>query len=1038
MTTPYAFRLVTALAVMLLFLTAAGEVLAQSVQGTVTDAETGDPLAGVNVVVQGTTMGTITNPDGYYELELPSGDVALRYSFIGYTSQLVPVQGRDQIDVVLEPDVAGLEEVVVVGYGTQQRVNLTGSVGTTSSERLEGRSVANVGEALQGVVPNLNVTVQDGDPTNPPEFNIRGFESINGGEPLVLVDGIPMNPNRVNPNDIESVSVLKDASAAAVYGGRAAFGVVLITTKSGRKGQELRIDVDSRLSAAKPIFHMDPVTNPHEFVLARNIATTRTNGVPQYDESWIEGTRRWVENPTQENAWEVVDGNLRFYGFNDYHDSIMTDFAPSQQHNITLSGGMENASYYASFGYTGKDGYLSMNNEKFARYNVNVQGEYQVRDWISLSPHVRFSQEESDKPYFYNWDVNINTFARVDPIQPIQFPDLDHYLEPGDREVYEQYIGMYFGGTNFFPYLQDGGRTTFENNDLWLTQNVTLTPTAELTIRGDFSYNNFRRSYKEAKTKIDIVDNDLTDPANMLSNGFSGDDWIENQSLHNQYYSLNATAEYDTEVIDGHEVTAMLGFNQEWGIYKTNGYSRHEALRGVFGRLNYRLLSRYLLEVNARYDGTSRFPEGDRYGFFPSASAGWIVSNEPFMEGTSGWLDFLKLRASYGTLGNQDVNAFYPYISTMGSGMSPYIMSDGRIPYVSAPGLVSPSLTWETVVTRNVGVDADFIDGRLGLVFDVYTRDTKDMLMNVNYPSLLGTSAPDENAADLRTKGWEFELDWQDAIGDDFTYNIGLDLSDYVTHITEYENPNNSLGDWREGQRVGEIWGFVTEGIFQNEEEIANHADQSAIGANWMPGDIRYADLNGDGVIDYGAGTADDAGDRKIIGYGEPRGAYGINAGLQWKGIRLSTFFQGVLQRDYFPTAGNWTWFFPFNAGHVEKYFITDTWSEDNRDAYFPAPHISTNTKKNVQTQSRYMQNAAYIRLKDLRLGYAIPQSMTSRIGVDRLEVYFNAMNLWEYSPIRKPLDPEYLWGGEGDVVSSGAIRYPLQRVFSLGATVSL
>ena len=1062
------FSAVTALAVVFCSLAAAhaGDVLAQQVpqevQGTVTDAETGSPLPGVNVVVKGTTVGTVTNPEGQYELEMPSTDAVLLFSYIGYIAQETPVEGRGEINVALEEDVAGLEEIVVVGYGTQQRVNLTGSVGVTSSERIEGRPVSNVGEALQGVVPNLNVTVTDGDPTRPPSFNIRGFESINGGSPLVLVDGIPMNPNRVNPNDIESVSVLKDAAAAAVYGGRAAFGVVLIETKSGRRGEGIRVYADSRLSAARPIFHMDPITDPYEFVQARNIATTRTDGVPEYDETWVEGTRRWSENPTPENAWGVVDGNLRFYGFNNYQDQIMTDFAPAQQHNVSISGGFEEASFYASFGYTSKDGYLSLNNEKFNRYNVNVQGEYQIRDWLQVSPHVRFSLEESDKPHFYNWDVNINSLARVDPIQPIQFPDLDHYMEPGDRDQYEQYIGMYFGGTNFFPYLQDGGRTTFENNDLWLTQNVTITPTAGLLIRGDFSFNNFRRSDHDVKSKIDIVSTDLTDPS-PISQGFSDDDWIDDQSFHDRYYSLNANAQYDVEPFSGHNVRLLAGVNQEWGIdrmvrsqarslvnpritdinatvgpQQTFGYSRHRALRGVYSRINYRLLDRYLLELNARYDGTSRFPRGDRYGFFPSASAGWILSNEGFMAGTRGFLDLLKIRASWGTLGNQDVQSFYPYISTMGIGTSPYIMSDGRIPYVSAPGLVSPTLTWETVVTRNVGVDLDMFDGKLGMVFDVYTRDTKDMLMGVNYPDILGTGAPDENAADLRTTGWELELDWRQSLGTDLYYNIGVDLADYVTKITRYENPNNALGDWREGQRVGEIWGFVTEGIFQSEEEVASAPDQTQIGPNWMPGDVRYADLDGDGQITRGDNTLDNPGDRRIIGYSEPRGSFGVNAGLEYKGIRFSTFFQGVLQRDFWPSSGNWTWFFPFNAGHVERYYLTDTWSEDNRDAYFPAPHISTDTKKNVQTQSRYLQNAAYVRLKDVQLGYQLPEPLVNKLGIAGMEIYLSAMNLWEYSPIRKPLDPEYLWGGGTGVVNSGAIRYPLQRMFSVGASVSL
>ena len=1053
----------TALAVIFCFLGAApsGGVLAQEVKGTVTDADSGSPLPGVNVVVKGTMRGTTTGVDGDYTLTLVGNDPVLVFSFVGFQTQEVPVEGRATIDVSLQPDVAGLEEVVVVGYGTQQRVNLTGSVGVASADKIEGRSIANVGQALQGVIPNLNIRITDGDPTTAPDWNIRGYESINGGNPLILVDGVPMNANRINPNDIESVSVLKDASSAAVYGGRAAFGVILIKTKSGARNQGLRIDLDSRVSMAKPIFNMDPITDPYEFVTAWNMASTRTNGTPTYDAKWLEGTKRWSENPTDENAWGVVDGVLRFYGSNNYQNEIMADYSPTQQHNVTFSGGLEKASFYASFGYLSQDGYLSLNNEKFGRYNVNVRGDYQVRDWLRVSPHVRYNKEESDKPYFYNWDVNVNSLARVSPIMPIRFPDLPYYLTPGDHDNYQQFIGMYFGGTNFYPYLENGGRTTFTRDDLWLSQNVVVTPMAGLVINGDFSYNSYRAGDKDVKSKVEIVDTDLKNP--KVSYGFSDDDWIEQQNNHNQYYTFNLNGQYDRELAKGHNLGLLLGYNREWGTYdmvratarqlitpkvtnirattgpqQTTGSGAEIALSGVFGRLNYRLLDKYLLEMNARYDGTSRFPEGDRYGFFPSASAGWIISKEKFMLGTRGWLDLLKIRASYGTLGNQDVSGYYPYIATMGTGMSPYMFAATNIPFVSAPGLVSPTLTWETVVSRNIGLDLDLFQGKLGLVFDAYTRDTKDMLMNVSYPAILGASAPRENAADLRTKGWELELNWRQALSPEMYYNIGLNVADYISTITSYNNPTGALNTWREGQRVGEIWGFETVGIFQTADEVKAAADQAAIGPNWQPGDIQYADLNGDGKITNGANTFENPGDRRVIGNTEPRGSFGITAGLEYKGVRFSTFFQGVLKRDFLPSSDNWNWFFPFNAGHAEKYYIADSWSEDNRDAYFPAPHISTNTKKNIQAQTRLLQNAGYIRLKDIRLGYTVPNKFITRLGATRAEIYFNAANLWEYSPIRDPLDPEYLWGNVGTINTGGAIRYPLQRVFSLGIDVSL
>lgn len=1034
----------------------------QTVSGRITAAENGEPLPGVSVLVKGTTQGTTTDQAGAYTLRLPNANATLVVSFIGYAKQEIAVGGRSTLNVVLEVDSRALEEVVVVGYGTQEKVNLTGAVGTAGRDRLVNRPIASVGEGLQGVIPNLNVNIRNGDPAQPITFNIRGYESINGGAPLILVDNVPMDLNRINPNDIESISVLKDASAAAVYGARAAFGVVLVTTKSGKSGK-VNVSVSSQFSMAKPIFNMDVVTDPYEFVQARNAANIRTSGVPTYDDDMVRGTKAYSENPATAPQWGVVNGTLRFYGYNDYQRQIMTDYAPTSQHDLSVSGGSEKSKYLVSLGYFTKDGYLRQNNEEFKRYNIMMKADFKVNDWLSLDEKVIFNSQNSDKPHFYNWDVNINSLARVPPIMPIQFPDLPYYVTPGDRDKYAPYIGKYFGGTNFFPYLLNGGRTTSTTNDLWLTQGVTLTPLKGLKIRGDFSYNIFNRTYQDVQSKIEIVDNNLL-AANLISNGFSGDDWIRNESNNNSYYVLNAYAEYVLPRFGGHNVTAMIGFNQEQGVNRyvgaqarglitplvtdlnattgvqqTFGGKSHVALRGAFYRLNYNFKERYLLELNGRYDGTSRFPSDSRFGFFPSFSAGWRISNERFLAGTSRWLDNLKLRASYGTLGNQillDNNrnqVLYPYIATMGTGQSPYMFTNAAIPFVSAAGLVSPSLTWETVISRNIGLDVTMLRGRLDASLDVYTRDTKDMLMDVSYPAILGTAAPKENAADLRTNGWELALTWRDKIKRDWSYDVTLALSDWTATITKFNNPTGALPNnnniYYVGQKLGEIWGFETVGIFQTQAEVDAAPKQTNIGANWRPGDVQYADLNGDGTVSFGKNTLADPGDRKVIGNSTPRYSFGVNGSLGYKNLRLTVFFQGIGQRDHWPSSDNWTWFFPFNAGHVERYYITDTWREDNRDAYFPAAHVSTNDKKNLQVQSRYLQNAGYVRLKNITLSYDLPQKLMQRLGVGRAQVFATGMNLWEFTRLRKPLDPES--------IQSGAIEYPMQRIGTLGLNVS-
>jgi TonB-linked SusC/RagA family outer membrane protein len=1030
----------------------------RTVTGTVTSSEDNLGLPGVNVIIRGTSTGTVTDVEGNYSIDVTEG-AALVFSSVGFVTQEILVGTQSQINLTLQADITALEEIVVVGYGTQQKVNLTGAVGVADGEVLENRPIANVGEGLQGVIPNLNVNIRNGDPAAPIDFNIRGFESINGGSPLIVIDGVPADGaamNRLNPNDIESFSVLKDAAAGAVYGARAAFGVVLVTTKKGR-GDKVNVTFGAELAAAKPIFFIDPITDPYDFAVARNMATLRTNGAEQFNPRQLDLYKRYSDNPTFENSWGVHENQLEFYGYNNYVNELITEYAPQQKYDMSVSGSSDKASYYMSFAYFNKDGYLknSDRNENFKRYNVLLKGEYKINDWLSMDSRAMIATEKSDKPHFYHWDVNINTSARQDPLDPLRFPDLPFYLEPGDRDQYEEYIGMYFAGTNFLPYLEQGGRETWTRTDMFLTQGVTLNPVKGLNIRGNFTYRLNAENYQDVQSKIEVIENrDLTNL--IIGNGFSGNDWINNRVDHDQYYVINAYADYTIDNNTDHYFKAMVGFNQEWGNsqyvrarafnlitpsvtdlttttgnQETYGGKAHVALRGVLYRLEYRFRNKYLLEANGRYDGTSRFPEDDRWGFFPSFSAGWRISEEAFMGNTSSWLDNLKLRASYGTLGNQLLgNNFYPYIPTMGTGTSPIMFSSGtRIPYVSAAGLVSPTLTWETVISQNAGLDVTMLNNRLDLSFDVYARDTKDMLTDVEYPAILGTAAPDANAADLRTTGWELAATWKNRINKDWNYSITLALSDNKAEITKYDNPTGSLSERYVGQIVGERWGFVTEGIFQTEDEVANHADQTPLGPNWRPGDIKYADLNGDGVINYGEGTLDDPGDQQIIAYEAPRYAYGVTGVVGWKGISVNAFFQGVMKYDYWPPNGNWVAFYPFNAGHVENYYLTDTWSPENPDAYFAAPHISTNTKQNILPQTRYVQNGAYLRLRNLTVNYNLPTSLLEKVSMVNAQIYFSGMNLFEITNMRKPLDPE--------VRPTLTQEYYKQRIYSMGLRVT-
>jgi TonB-linked SusC/RagA family outer membrane protein len=1034
-----------------------------TVTGTVTDTE-GVPLAGASVVVKGSRTGAVTNFDGNYEIEVAT-DGVLVFSYVGFKTMEIPVNGQSTVNASLPVDAGQLDEVVVVGYGTQKKKNLTGSVGIADAERLENRPITSAGQGLQGVVPNLNISIRNGDPTQSADFNIRGFESINGGSPLILVDGVPMDLERINPNDIASVSVLKDASAAAVYGARGAFGVVLVETKEGKVGKT-NVNFSTQQSYAKPIFHIDPVNDPLALVNFINRATIRTSGQPRYDDEFVAGARRYSENPTFENAWDVVNGNLRFYGNNNYNKRAVAQFTPQKTYDFSISGATEKASYYVSFGYLSKDGYINDQeaNEKFKRYNILMKTDYKVNDWFSLDSKIVYNAQNSDKPHFYNWDVNINTVARVTSITPVEFPDLPFYQTPGDRAQYEPYIGEYFGTA--LPYFEDGGRDTFVTGDIWLTQGMTLTPATGLQIKGNFSYNSFNRNRKEVASKIEIVDTDLNaDP--IVTNGLSGNDYIREQNNRNEYYVFNAFAEYEFNANredKDHFFKALIGFNQEWGHRRyfearaqtlitplvtninattgaqtTAGSESDVSLRGGFYRLNYIFKDRYLLEANGRYDGTSRFPTDDRFGFFPSFSAGWTISEEPFMKGTDGWLDLLKVRGSWGTLGNQSVedsngnDIFYPYISALNSGTSPYILSSGRTPFVGPGGLVSDALTWETVESKNIGLDFTMFKNKLDVSADYFTRDTKDMLMSVGFPGLLGTDAPASNAADLRTKGWELSLTWRDTFGENGRWGFNLALADSQAEITRFMNPSGTLpnegaGIYYEGQQIGEIWGFETVGIFQSDEAVAAAPDQSPIGNNWEAGDIQYADLNGDGKIDRGSGTLSDPGDLTIIGNETARYSFGINPDIKYKNWSLDMFFQGLF-RDYLPSNGNWNAFYPNNANLVEKYYLTDTWSPDNRDAYFAAPLIGTSDKRNILPQSRYVQDASYIRLKNITLAFDLPNNVLDNLGMNKFQLFLAGQNVWEYTKMRKPLDPESIF--------TVTQEYYLQRIFTFGVNLS-
>ena len=596
--------------------TTASEVVASNpaalkqttVNGTVVD-NTGDPLPGATVVIKGTTTGTITDVNGKYSLSVAPNAV-LVFSYIGYKTTELSTSGNTTINVILEVDENILEQVVVVGYGTQKKVNLTGAVGVATSERLENRPITSVGTGLQGVIPNLNISIESGDPSKRAKYNIRGYESINEGNPLILVDGIPMDLDLINPSDIKSVSVLKDASASAVYGARAAFGVILVETKKGRKG--LQVNLSSEYALSKPIFHTDQITDGYEYAMRVNQVVQENIGQDFISQDRVAKLKIYHDNPTKENEWGWDNNTLEFYGNTDFAKLMIADFSPQQKHDVSISGATDKSSYYVSFGYMNKKGILKNDrgNQNYSRYNILMKTDFQLAKWINVDSKISINSEIDNQPHFYGNDRSLNTVVRFTPNNPILFPDLPYYREPGDHDEWAPYIGMYWDAARMAPYVDLGGRDLNDSYSTMFTQGITLTPLKGLRIRADYSHQIFYQMREEQASKVPTIkDGKLNDF--QITYSQSGNDYMQNTTNYDHYNVLNTFAEYTWEENEDHFVKVMAGFNQEWGSdqmflakamtlayptirnigatlgdQSTNGSNGEVALRGAFYRLN--------------------------------------------------------------------------------------------------------------------------------------------------------------------------------------------------------------------------------------------------------------------------------------------------------------------------------------------------------------------------------------------------------------------------------------------------------------------
>ncbi|WP_229311115.1 TonB-dependent receptor [Larkinella soli] len=1050
------------------------------VKGSVADDK--GPLAGVSVVLKGTTRGTTTDAGGNYEISVPNGQAVLVFSFVGYQSQEVAVGNRTAVNVTLITDSKTLEELVVVGYGTQKKVNLTGAVSQVQAKDLENRPVNNMSQILQGMIPNLNVTFSTGQPGQGGSLNVRGETSINGGGPLVLIDGVPGDINRINPNDVESVSVLKDAAASAIYGARGAFGVVLVTTKTAKNGRT-SVSYTNNFGWASPTVSTDFLTNGYEHVMLNDQAFIRATGnsytrYTEEDYKELEA-RRYDKTENPARPWVVVknvNGKdiYNYYGNYDWWNTLFTKVQPSRQHNLNLSGGNDKINYFLSGFMYEKEGIMKTNTDKYTSYTLRSKINAQLTPWLKISNNTQYFDSKYKYPGL-DGGANANFVAITVHALPAYAP-----RNPDGTATYNTLKNNYSIGDGLFANLLKGvagGEKKIHELTTINSATIDFTKNWNLVANHSFSFYIADDWYRSAVAQYSIQPGILTTVPNYNTDQYRQTMWFDPMHVSNLYTSFNQT-------FGKHYVSATAGMNYEtkkhqrlFGARKnllseslndlnlgtgeqlSGGDSYRYSLFGAFFRVNYDYQGKYLLEVNGRYDGTSRFGEGRRYGFFPSVSAGWRLSEENFFEPMRNVVNNLKLRASYGTLGNQlpsntSSASFYPYISIMPTAQSSWIANGQKLYYVDSPNPISPDLTWEKATTSNLGLDADFLKNRLNVSIDAYIRNTTDMLVPGRVlPAVYGAGVPTQNAGDLRTKGFELAIAWRDQFkvaGKPFTYNASFNLSDSKSVITRFDNPNKILSSRYVGQTIGEIWGYSIDGYFKTNEEAQSYTvDQTLVNrqrlsapGEWsklQAGDLKFVDLDGNGKIDQGANTLADHGDLKIIGNSRPRYRYGLSLGAGWNGFDLSVLAQGIVRRNWYPGANADKFWGPYSRPYysfIPADFEKDVWTPENPDAYFPVlrGYTALNAGGDLNAPNdRYIQNAGYLRLKNVVVGYTIPEALTRKVRIPRARIYFSGENLLTATPLRtKYIDPEQL---DGD--GTNGRTYPLSKTVSAGLNIT-
>lgn len=1090
----------------------------QIITGKVTSAENGEPVPGVTVTVRGTSTATQTDPEGNYEIAAAEGQV-LVFSFLGLTTVTRTIGSSDNMDISMVSDAEALEEVVVVGYGTQAKANLTGAVSTIDvQENLEGRPIADVGRAIQGTTPGLSVVIPSGEVGSDPIIRIRGqIASLRGGaSPLILLDNVEIpSIQLVNPLDVKSITVLKDAASSSIYGSKAAFGVVLITTKDGMGLQGTHVSYSNNFSfqnAAKELDMADVNALKYSVEAYERAEAPITGAFYKVSRDSYKQALEWKEkyggvigpdDPTVYGRDWYFDAARNWkFGLRTYdpYEAMIEEWAPTQQHNISVAGREGNTSYNLGLGLLDQSGMMKPAKvDQFARYNASLRVNSKINEHFTVKAGALYSRRNKEYPYItssttadpwlylYRWSP-LYPLGNDENGDPIRSP-ASEAAAANTASLLHDYININIGGTvnitddwkvdvdyafsnQRYNWLQPGTKYTARNS--WVS------PQARLDEGGSQVYVNSDGQVVPASDPDAMPAYDLG--LETYTSDGANPDHIRETSANFNRHTVNAYTTYNLDLAEYHEFKFILGlnrvtddikshyttvtnltdivnpqFNYGIGTWTGGGDESWESQLGYFGRVNYAYRDKYLVEANLRYDGSSKFPTDLKWKWFPSFSAGWVLSEEEFMAGTERVLSLLKFRGSWGSIGDQTVpNSLY--VPTMGTGQSTWIGGNGsRLSYVGTPNAVSSSITWQDIITLNFGLDARLLDNRFGITFDWYQRNTENMIVPIEgIPPTFGAGAPQTNLGALETKGWELAVDFNHLFDNGLGIYFRASLYDSKTTITSFGTAKGVDG-WYAGRTYGEIWGYRTDRLYQEDDfELDADGDLQLInltpaesplygedgndgpeayklkpGPNgekpvyqvdlensadfrFGPGDVKFTDLNGDGDINDGSRLYDDHGDLEVIGNSTPRYEYGFRFGADYKGFDFGIFFQGVGKREVWGNGSLAIAGYHTSDGAMPSAIVDDYWTPENTGAFYPRAYNNggSNNANNMHVQSRYLLDMSYLRIKNITLGYSFPSTLLEKVSVNTARVYIALENFVTWDNLNGlPIDPEAING---------------------------